>query len=578
MTVNKPALAPYQNVFLTLLRASLREEGPEEGREKPVLTLSEEEWNALHLLASRHQVTALVYDALGRYTAAGLMDAQRSVLRMQALITCTQTLEKDRRLAECLEGMQRDGCRPVLVKGLVCRSLYPKPELRPSTDEDLIIQEAALKGLLKSLQNKGFQTLGKLPEDQLPEEVGVFHRGLGLYLELHTRLFPEDSALNRRFNKLLDPQLSRTRPLVCQGIRAEALNDTGHLLYLYCHFLKHFLHGGTGIRQLCDIVLTAEKREAFIDWPLLKRQLDQLEIRTFVENLMEIGRLYLGFRCPSWDRYFERPKEDVLPLLADILDAGVFGASTKERKHSANMTLNAMARGRAEGQSQDVLHALFPSAAYMQKQFPQLKDRPWLLLPAYGIRILRYLRGRRKRTGEKSGLTLGRERIGLMQRYGLLGQEKQRMVETAPYIEMLLTVTETGKTVSLSVAGTSMIPFLAGGRDRVLFKKPDRQLRVGDIILFRRDNGQYVLHRICRIKDGNYYAVGDAQTFIEGPIRPDQICGLVTMAERKGRFVKPEDPLWRFFEKIWIRVIPARPLVQRTYLTLSRLVKGLKRK
>ena len=31
------------------------------------------------------------------------------------------------------------GVQPLVMKGIVCRNLYPKPDLRPSGDEDLLI-------------------------------------------------------------------------------------------------------------------------------------------------------------------------------------------------------------------------------------------------------------------------------------------------------------------------------------------------------------------------------------------------------------------------------------------------------
>lgn len=37
---------------------------------------------------------------------------------------------------------------------------------------------------------------------------------------------------------------------------------------------------------------------------------------------------------------------DCMPLLVDLLEGGVYGGSTMERRHSANMTLEAARRGK----------------------------------------------------------------------------------------------------------------------------------------------------------------------------------------------------------------------------------------
>ena len=41
----------------------------------------------------------------------------------------------------------------------------------------------------------------------------------------------------------------------------------------------------------------------------------------------------------------------------------------------------------------------------------------------------------------------------------------------------------------------------------VCFKKKDRKLKKGDMVFFQRSNGQYVMHRICKVKQGKYYFV-----------------------------------------------------------------------
>ena len=55
-----------------------------------------------------------------------------------------------------------------------------------------------------------------------------------------------------------------------------------------------------------------------------------------------------------------------------------------------------------------------------------------------------------------------------------------RLVDTASYLAALQELAEEGKSVSVTVSGSSMRPFLTGGRDRVIFRAPERPLRRGD--------------------------------------------------------------------------------------------------
>lgn len=144
-----------------------------------------------------------------------------------------------------------------------------------------------------------------------------------------------------------------------------------------------------------------------------------------------------------------------------------------------------------------------------------------------------------------------------------------KSVDTREYLSAMEDLIGQGETVSFPVSGFSMNPFLADKRDAVLVKRPERDLKRGDIVLYNRRNGQYILHRIWRVKRDGYFMVGDAQTEIEGPIKPDQIIGLVEKIRRKGKWIDETDFLWQFFERVWIRILPLRPVLCKGYSVLS---------
>ena len=136
-----------------------------------------------------------------------------------------------------------------------------------------------------------------------------------------------------------------------------------------------------------------------------------------------------------------------------------------------------------------------------------------------------------------------------------------REVNNEQYISMLRSLTEDGKDVSLLISGSSMTPFLVHHRDYILFGKPQRKLRKGDMVFYQRTNGYYIMHRIFRVRPEGYYIVGDAQTDIEGPIKREQIFGLIKKVQRKGKWIDEHNFWWKFFEKIWINIVPLRPYI-----------------
>lgn len=148
-----------------------------------------------------------------------------------------------------------------------------------------------------------------------------------------------------------------------------------------------------------------------------------------------------------------------------------------------------------------------------------------------------------------------------------------KVVDTREYVSMLRELTEEGKEVSMLIAGNSMSPFLIHNRDYVSFKKPDRELKAGDIVFFQREGGAFILHRIWKVKPEGYYIVGDAQWVIEGPVKREQIFAIVTKVRRKGKWIGPGAFWWEFFEHIWIHMIPLRSGVCKTYTKFRQLLK-----
>ena len=83
------------------------------------------------------------------------------------------------------------------------------------------------------------------------------------------------------------------------------------------------------------------------------------------------------------------------------------------------------------------------------------------------------------------------------------------------------------------------------------------------------------MHRIYRVDEDRrqYYLVGDAQDYIEGPIEEEQIFGIITSAYRRGKWVKPGDMCWWFYDKVWGLMRPFRVKLLLRLLKVRRLVK-----
>lgn len=146
---------------------------------------------------------------------------------------------------------------------------------------------------------------------------------------------------------------------------------------------------------------------------------------------------------------------------------------------------------------------------------------------------------------------------------------KVKVVSPEILMEPLLALLEETDHVPLVISGNSMSPFLIHGRDTVYLSKVTQPLKKGDMILYRRNNGGYVLHRIYQVEGDSYALVGDAQTMIERGIRRDQVLAIVTAVRRKEKLLRSGSFWWEFFEKIWIRMVPLRPIFRSVYSKLK---------
>lgn len=128
-----------------------------------------------------------------------------------------------------------------------------------------------------------------------------------------------------------------------------------------------------------------------------------------------------------------------------------------------------------------------------------------------------------------------------------------------------------GKTVQIKPQGYSMYPVIVPGRDEAVVApvNPDMVKR-GDVILYRRDESILVLHRIWKRKGNELYLVGDNQKEIEGPLRPDQVRGILTELIRKGRRISADNIIYRVLTRIWLFLRPLRPLISHTVARCKR--------
>jgi len=144
--------------------------------------------------------------------------------------------------------------------------------------------------------------------------------------------------------------------------------------------------------------------------------------------------------------------------------------------------------------------------------------------------------------------------------------KKIMSVKTNTMFPIIKEMIKNGNSVRITVTGMSMYPFLRENIDSVELTSPNfYSIKKGDIIMIQRDNNQYVMHRVFKIKKNCFYIVGDAQQWIEGPLRPNQIVAVINTVWRNNKRIDCSNIIWKTLAKAWLSILPCRTLLINFY-------------
>ena len=76
--------------------------------------------------------------------------------------------------------------------------------------------------------------------------------------------------------------------------------------------------------------------------------------------------------------------------------------------------------------------------------------------------------------------------------------------------------------------GISMLPFIRQGHSRVIIVPVKERLKKYDVALFHRKTGEYVLHRVVKVRKNDYVFCGDNQKTWEYGITDELIVGVMS--------------------------------------------------
>lgn len=140
--------------------------------------------------------------------------------------------------------------------------------------------------------------------------------------------------------------------------------------------------------------------------------------------------------------------------------------------------------------------------------------------------------------------------------------------DLAPVIEEMVNA---GTNVKFTITGNSMLPLFAHRRDQVTVAKSDNISKY-DIVLHKRADGTYILHRVISVKNGILTIAGDNETAREHNVSRSQVIAKVISFERKGKEISVNNLLYKIYSRIWLMIFPFRHFVLGILIPVRRLL------
>ena len=121
------------------------------------------------------------------------------------------------------------------------------------------------------------------------------------------------------------------------------------------------------------------------------------------------------------------------------------------------------------------------------------------------------------------------------------------------------------------------MPLIKQGRDVLIIEKVTLPLKKGDVPLYKRDSGKYVLHRIISFRRGKYKICGDNRISVERGIEDRHIIGVLVGIIRDGKEIPLSDAEGRFYRFYMCNLFFLK-VIKFKFRALCRKIKGIFKK
>ncbi len=311
--------------------------------------------------------------------------------KMEILFAVMNYTQRHTLMLEKIRCLEQAGIPVCVLKGDSLAVLYAQPECRISGDVDIYIPRYMEKQACMLLKNEGFELYTRAKG--LPH-VKADHPQAG-HLEMHVMLyddvseeqwFLEGDSITEPFGKFRSEYGEFSQ-----------LGATDGALFVFFHFVKHFLYSGGGIKQLTDVLMYFSAYKETINQKRVERKMAEAKCTRLFATMVGVGVKYLGF-CKDDFEAVETDEALIDRLMEDLYERGgfmreadsdgiIFVPYVKEILKSKGIEGNEYF---AKKQKEKTRSLFFPGRKTMEENYPYVKKSPLFLPIAWIHRGFRF--------------------------------------------------------------------------------------------------------------------------------------------------------------------------------------------
>lgn len=266
---------------------------------------------------------------------------------------------------------EQNGLDYMPLKGILRKSAYPHPEMRPMSDLDILIRPEQYDRIRPLMTDLGFTECYESDHELVWKKSG------GLLIELHKHIIP---SYNRDYYAYFGDGWKLAHLVPGTACRYE-MKPEDSLIYELTHMAKHYRDGGIGIRHLTDVWLCAQTRDG-LEQAYIRTELEKLKLWDFYENVLATGNVWFA------DGIADKKTDFITEF---IFASGSYG--TMDQKVLAGGVRTVQTEGRASASVRwiEFLRLVFPPLSAMAERYPAVSKYPVLLPVFWPIRWVQAL-------------------------------------------------------------------------------------------------------------------------------------------------------------------------------------------